>query len=143
MLYYLLRFLILRTSLLPIALCVRFVVLRDAETRRAWQQQHANVNAAAEAATLRAMREESTRLAGEHKGRRVTSNFYLAKIRDYNFQCLCVKRTSRNCCAIQETRDCNFQCLFVKCTCDVILSTRFLMLQRCSRRKNNISISQG
>ena len=32
--YYLLRFLILRTFLLPIALCVRFVVLRDAETRR-------------------------------------------------------------------------------------------------------------
>ena len=36
MLYYLLTFLMLRTSLLPIALCVRFAVLRDAETRRAW-----------------------------------------------------------------------------------------------------------
>ena len=93
MLYYLLRFLILRASLLPIALCVRFVVLRDAETRRAWQQHQANVNAAAEAAALRAMQEESARLAGEPKGGRVTSNFYLAKIRDYNLQCLCVKCT--------------------------------------------------
>ena len=27
------------------------------------------------------MHKESTRLAGEHKGGRVTSNFYLAKIR--------------------------------------------------------------
>ena len=85
MLYYLLR------SLLHVALCVRFVALRDAETRRAWNQQQANVNAAAEAVTLRAMHKESTRLAGGHKGGRVTSNFYLAKIRDYNFQCLCVK----------------------------------------------------
>ena len=93
MLYYLLRFLILRTSLLPIALCVRFVVIRDAETRRAWQQHQANVNAAAEAAALRAMHEESVRLAGEPKGVRVTSNFCLAKIRDYNLQCLCVKCT--------------------------------------------------
>ena len=93
MLYYLPRFLILRTSLLPIALCVHFVVLRDAETRRAWQQHQENVNAAAEAAVLRAMQEESTRLAGEHKGGRVTSNFYLAKIRDYNFRCFCVKCT--------------------------------------------------
>ena len=47
------------------------------------------------------MQEESTRLVGEHKGGRLTSNLYLAKIRDYNFQCL-----------------------FVKCTCDVILSTK-------------------
>ena len=70
-----------RTSLLPVALCVRFVALRDAETRRAWQQQQTNVNAAAEAAALRAMHKESTRLAGEHKGGRVTSNFYLAKIK--------------------------------------------------------------
>ena len=37
MLYYLLMFSTSRTSLLSIALCVRFVVLRDAETRRAWQ----------------------------------------------------------------------------------------------------------
>ena len=29
----------LRTSLLLVALCVRFVALRNAETRRAWQQQ--------------------------------------------------------------------------------------------------------
>ena len=68
------------TALLPVALCVRFVALRDSETWRAWQQQQANVNAAAEAAALRAMHEKSTRLAGEHKSGRVTSNFYLAKI---------------------------------------------------------------
>ena len=59
MLYYLPMFLILRTSLLPTALlCVRFVVLTDAVTRLAWQQHQANVNAAAEAAALRAMHEE-------------------------------------------------------------------------------------
>ena len=74
---------------------------------------------------MRATQEESTRLAGEHKDGRVTSNFYLAKIRNYNFQCLCVKCTSRNCCAIQKIRDYCFRCLFVKCTCDVILSTKF------------------
>ena len=62
MLYYLLTFLILRTSLLPTALCVRFVVLTDAVTRLAWQQHQANVNAAAEAAALRAMHEESARV---------------------------------------------------------------------------------
>ena len=71
MLYYLLMFLILRTSLLPTALCVRFVVLTDAVTRLAWQQHQANVNAAAEAAALRAMHEESARLAGEPNGGRV------------------------------------------------------------------------
>ena len=49
------------------------------------------------------MQEESTRLAGEHKGGRVTSNFYIAKIRDNNFRCL-----------------------FVKCICDVELSTKVL-----------------
>ena len=66
-------------SLLPVALCVRFVAVRDAETRRAWQQQEANANAAAEAAALQAMHEESTRLAGEHKGGCVTSNFHLER----------------------------------------------------------------
>ena len=57
-LYYLLTFFIL---------LVRFV---DAETRRASQQHQANVNAAAEAAALRAMHEESARQAGEPKGGR-------------------------------------------------------------------------
>ena len=124
MLYYLLTFLILRTSLLPIALCVHFVVLRNAETRRAWQQHQANVNAAAEAAALRAMHEESARLAGEPKGGRLTSNFYLAKIRYYNLQCLCFKCTSTNCCAIKKTRDFYFRFLFDTCTCHVILSAK-------------------
>ena len=70
------------------------------------------------------MQEESTRLAGEYKGGRVTSNIYLAKIRNYNFQRLCVKCTSNKCCAIKKIRDYYFRCLFVKCTCDVILSTK-------------------
>ena len=70
----------MRTSLLPVALYVRFVALRDVETRRAWQQQQANVNAAAEAAALRAMHEKSTRLADEHKGGRVISNFTSQKL---------------------------------------------------------------
>ena len=61
-LHYILTFFILR---------VRFVVLRDAETRRAWQQHQVNVNAPAEAAALRAMHEESARLAGEPLGGRV------------------------------------------------------------------------
>ena len=64
-------FLILRTSLLPPALCVRFVVVTDAVTRLAWQQHQANVNAAAEAAALRAMHEELALLAGEPNGGRV------------------------------------------------------------------------
>ena len=114
----------MRTSLLPVALCVRFVALRDAKTRRAWQHQLANFNAAVEAVALRAMHEESTRLAGEHKGGRVRSNFYLAKTKDYNFQCLCVKCTWTNGCASKKIRDYYFLCLFVKCTCDVILSTK-------------------
>ena len=66
-------------SFLPVALYVRFVAVRDAETRRAWQQQQVSANAAAEAATLQAMHEESTRLAGEHKDGRGTSNFYLER----------------------------------------------------------------
>ena len=114
--------------LLPVALCVRFVAVRDAETRRAWQQQQANANAAAEAASLQAIHEESTRLAGEHKGGRVTSNFYLErtavlckKNRHYNFLCLCVKCTWSNCCAMQKIRHYYFLlCL----SCDVILSTK-------------------
>ena len=87
-------------SLLPVALCVRFVAVGDAETRRAWQQQEANANAAAETAALQAMHEESTRMTGEHKGGRVTSNFCLERTavlcktnRDYNFLCSCVKCT--------------------------------------------------
>ncbi|CAM9107449.1 unnamed protein product, partial [Ascophyllum nodosum] len=36
---------------------------RDAETRRAWQPQQENANAATEAAALQAMHEETTRLA--------------------------------------------------------------------------------
>ena len=42
-----------------------FVAVRDAETRRAWPQQE-NANAAAEAAALQAMQEDSTRLAGNY-----------------------------------------------------------------------------
>ena len=72
------------------------------------------------------MHEESTRLAGENKGGRVTSNFYIAKIIDYNFQCLCVKCTWRNCCATKKIRDYYFLCIFVKHTSDVILSTKVL-----------------
>ena len=53
-------------SLLPLALCVCFVAVRDAETRRAWQEQQENANAAAEAAALQAMQEKSTRLAGNY-----------------------------------------------------------------------------
>ena len=53
-----------------VALCVRFVAARDAETRRARQQQPATA-----AAALQARHEETTRLAGEYKGDCVTSNF--------------------------------------------------------------------
>ena len=53
------------------------ITTRQAETRRPWQQQQEDANAAAEAAALQTMHEETTRLAGEHKGGRVTSNFYL------------------------------------------------------------------
>ena len=113
------------------ALCVRFVVVRDAEKLRAWQQQQANANAAAEAAALQAMHEESTRLAGGHKGGRVTSNFYLErtavlckKNRYYNFLCLCVKFTRRNCYAKQKNRNYYFLCLLVKYTWSGVLFRR-------------------
>ena len=66
------------------------------------------------------MLEESTRLAGEHKGSSLNRTFTSQKI---NFGCLCVKCTSNNCCAIKKTRDYYFRCLFDKCTCDVMLST--------------------
>ena len=118
-------------SLLPVALCVRFVAVRDAGTRRAWQQQQENGNAATEVAALQAMHKELTRLTGEHEGGRVKSNFYLErtaglykKIIDYNFLCLCVKCTWRNCCAIQKNRDYFFLCLFVKFTWSGVLFRR-------------------
>ena len=119
-------------SLLPVALlCVRFVAVRDAKIRRAWQQEQANANAAAEAAALQAMHEESTRLAGEHKGGRVTSNFYLErtavlckKVRDYHFLCLYVQCTWRNCCAMQKIRHHNFLCLYVICNWSGVLFRR-------------------
>ena len=46
-------------------------------TRRFWQQRQENANAATEVAQLQAMHKETTRLAGEHKGGRVTSDFYI------------------------------------------------------------------
>ena len=62
-------------SLLPVALCARFVAVRDAETRRAWQQQQANANAAVEAA-LQAQQEETTRRAGDYKGGSRNAKYY-------------------------------------------------------------------
>ena len=119
-------------SLLPLALCVRFVAVGDAETWRAWQQHQANANAAAEAAALQAMHEESTPLAGEHKGGRVTSNFYLErtavlckKVRCYSFLCLyviCVFRGTAVLC--KNVIDCNFLRLYVKCTWNGVLFRR-------------------
>ena len=66
-------------SVLLIALCVRFVPVRDAETRRAWQQQQANANAAAEAA-LQAQKEETTRRAGDYKGGSRNAKYYSAGV---------------------------------------------------------------
>ena len=68
-------------SVLPVALCVSFVAVRDAETRRAWQQQQANVNAAAEAA-LQAQLEETTRRSGD----------YMGESRNAKYACACVKK---------------------------------------------------
>ena len=115
-------------TLLPVALCVRFVALRGTETRRAWQQQQGKANAAANVAALRAMHEESTRLAGEHKSGRVTSNFYLERT-----AVLCKKKKD----------------ITIFCVCSSSVPAmlyyllRFKILQRCLRGKNNISISQG
>ena len=66
-------------SLLPVALCVRFVAIRNAETRRAWQQQQANANAAAEAA-LQAQQKETTRRAGDCKGGSRNAKYYSAVV---------------------------------------------------------------
>ena len=115
-------------SLLPVALCVRFVAVRDAETRRAWQQQQANANAAAEAAALQAMHEESTRLAGEHKGGRVTSNFYLERTAvlykkiEFSIFCVCTSSVLRAACCFGVRHNVTFYRL----SCDVILSTKVL-----------------
>ena len=53
--------------LLCVILRLHFVAARDTETRRAWQQQQTNANAAAQAA-LQAQHEETTRLAGDYEG---------------------------------------------------------------------------
>ena len=66
-------------SRLPVALCVRFVAVRDAETRRAWQQQQANANAAAESA-LQARQEETIRRAGDYKNGSRNANYYSAVV---------------------------------------------------------------
>ena len=62
-------------SLLRVALCVRFVAVRDTETRRARQQQQANANAAVEAA-LQAQQEETTRRADDYKGGSRNAKYY-------------------------------------------------------------------
>ena len=83
-------------SLLRVALCAYLVAARDAEIRQARQHQRANAAATA-AAALRAMHEETTRLAGEHKGDCVISNVSVGetavlckKYRDIVFRCLYV-----------------------------------------------------
>ena len=67
-------------SLLPVAMCVRFVAVRDAKTRQAWQQQQANANATAEAA-LQAQQEETTRRAGDYKGGSRNAKYYSVVVR--------------------------------------------------------------
>ena len=133
-------------SLLHVALCVRFVAVREAETRRAWQQQQANANAAAEAAALQAMHEESTRLAGEHEGGRVTSNFYLEgtavlceKIYTTIFR-VCTSSVLGAVCCFGVSHNVTF---YSVSPAMLYYLLKFIILQRCSRGKNNIPISQG
>ena len=131
-------------SLLPIALCVRYVAVRDAETRRAWQQQQANANTAAEAAALQAMHEESTRLAGGHQGRSVTSNIYLegtavlCKKMEISIFSVCTSSVLGAVCCFGVSHNVTF---YSVSPAMLYYLLKFEILQRCSRGKNNISIS--
>ena len=60
-------------SLLRVTLCVYFIATKDAETRRARQQQRRNAAATA-APALQARHDETTPLAGGYKGECVTPN---------------------------------------------------------------------
>ena len=64
----------LYAGLCVVTLCLYSVAARDAETRRARQQQQANATAAAEPA-LKAQHEETTRRAGEFEGGSRTRNY--------------------------------------------------------------------
>ena len=115
------------------------------------------------------MHEKSTRLAGENKGGRVTSNFYLErtavlckKVRYYNF-CVCASSVLGGTAVLCKKLDitifwvCSTIVLGAVCCFAVSDNVTFYsvspamlyylltfrILQRCSRRKNNISISQG
>ena len=59
-------------SLPSVALCVRFVAVRDAEIRRAWRQQQA---------AFQAQQEGTTRRAGDYTGGSRNAKYYVLKFR--------------------------------------------------------------
>ena len=69
------------------------------------------------------MQEESTQLAGEHKGGRVTSNFYIERTAVLACNIQLLPRTNR--CAITKIIHYNFLCLYVKCTWSGVLFRRW------------------
>ena len=92
------------------------------------------------------MHEESTRLAGEHKGGRVTSNFYLEetavlcrKIEISTFY-VCTSGVLGAVCCFGVSHNVTF---YSVSPAMLYYLVKFRILQRCSRGKNNISISQG
>ena len=92
------------------------------------------------------MHEEPTRLAGEHKGGRVTSNFYLegtdVLCKKLEISLLCVRTSSvlGAVCCFGVSHNVSFYSISPAMLYYLL---KFRISQRCSRGKNNISISQG
>ena len=92
------------------------------------------------------MHEETTRLADEHKGGRVTSKFYLegtavlCKRLEFSILCVCTSSVLRAVCCCGVSHNVTF---YSVSPAMLYYLLKFRTLQRCSRGKNNFSISQG
>ena len=95
---------------------------------------------------MQAVHEESTLLAGEHKGGRVTSNVYLegnavlCKKIDMTIFCVCTSSVLGAVCCFGVSHNVSF---YSVSPAMLYYLLKFRILQRCSRGKNDISISQG
>ena len=92
------------------------------------------------------MHKETTRLAGEHKGRRVTSNFYLegtavlCKKLEISILCVCTSSVLGAVCCFVVSHNASF---YSVSPAMLYYLLKFRILQRCSREKKDISISKG
>ena len=91
------------------------------------------------------MHEKSTRLKGEHKSGRVTSNFYLegtavlCKKIEISIFCVCTSSVLGAVCCFGVSHNLSF---YSVSPAMLYYLLKFRILQRCSHGKNNISISQ-